>query len=275
MSASTRRTAAADDHFGLRAAESLVREHGGTLEVESAPGLGHDRPGGGPARMIRVVLADDHAVVRRGLAGLIESTDDLEVVGVAQGRQRGGRAGPRAPARRGGDGPPDARARRRRGHPRDRGRADGHRGAGADLVLRPRPDRRRHRGGAVGYLLKDAEPEALLDGIRAVARGESPARPAGRPPAAVARPHARASGGRPRRTSGLSPREAEVLRLVVEGLLNKQIASRLGITERTVKAHLTSAYQRIGVADRTQAALWAQRHDLDGVRPAQPSPAIR
>ena len=53
-----------------------------------------------------------------------------------------------------------------------------------------------------------------------------------------------------------------MLRLVVEGLLNKQIAGRLGITERTVKAHLTSAYQRIGVADRTQAALWAQRHDL-------------
>ena len=49
-----------------------------------------------------------------------------------------------------------------------------------------------------------------------------------------------------------------------EGLLNKQIAQRLGITERTVKAHLTSAYQRIGVADRTQAALGAQRHDLGG-----------
>jgi DNA-binding NarL/FixJ family response regulator len=62
----------------------------------------------------------------------------------------------------------------------------------------------------------------------------------------------------------LSPREAEVLRLVVEGLLNMQIAARLGITERTVKAHLASAYQRIGVADRTQAALWAQRHDLSG-----------
>ncbi len=51
-----------------------------------------------------------------------------------------------------------------------------------------------------------------------------------------------------------------MLRLVVEGLLNKQIAARLGITERTVKAHLTSAYQRIGVADRTQAALWVERH---------------
>ena len=52
--------------------------------------------------------------------------------------------------------------------------------------------------------------------------------------------------------------------LVAEGLANKQIARTLGIAERTVKAHLTSAFQRIGVADRTQAALWAQRHDLGG-----------
>jgi DNA-binding NarL/FixJ family response regulator len=118
--------------------------------------------------------------------------------------------------------------------------------------------------GAVGYLLKDAEPETLLDGIRAVARGESPLDPraARRLLSRTAR-----SGSAPTTDhgvpAGLSPREAEVLRLVVEGLLNKQIAQRLGITERTVKAHLTSAYQRIGVADRTQAALWAQRHDLD------------
>ena len=53
-----------------------------------------------------------------------------------------------------------------------------------------------------------------------------------------------------------------MLRLVVEGLLNKQIAQRLGISERTVKAHLTSVFHRTGVADRTQAALWAQRHQI-------------
>ncbi len=116
--------------------------------------------------------------------------------------------------------------------------------------------------GAVGYLLKDAEPDALLDGIRAVARGESPL-----DPRAARRLLVRASRSGEQapavEASALSPREAEVLRLVVEGLLNKQIAARLGITERTVKAHLTSAYQRIGVADRTQAALWVQRQDLD------------
>jgi DNA-binding NarL/FixJ family response regulator len=58
----------------------------------------------------------------------------------------------------------------------------------------------------------------------------------------------------------LTPREAEVLGLVKSGLANKQIARRLGISERTVKAHLTSVFQRIGVADRTQAALWAERN---------------
>jgi DNA-binding NarL/FixJ family response regulator len=58
----------------------------------------------------------------------------------------------------------------------------------------------------------------------------------------------------------LTTREAEVLELVRTGLANKQIARRLGISERTVKAHLTSVFQRIGVADRTQAAIWAERN---------------
>ena len=71
---------------------------------------------------------------------------------------------------------------------------------------------------------------------------------------------ARAGSGR-----ALSPREEEVLRLLATGLANKQIARRLGITERTVKAHLTSVFQHLGVTDRTQAALWAREHlpDLD------------
>ena len=58
----------------------------------------------------------------------------------------------------------------------------------------------------------------------------------------------------------LTPREEEVLRLVGQGLANKQIARRLGIGERTVKAHLTSVFQRLGVSDRVQAALWAREH---------------
>ena len=58
----------------------------------------------------------------------------------------------------------------------------------------------------------------------------------------------------------LTPREIDVLTLVRQGLANKQIARRLGITERTVKAHLTSAFARIGVRDRTQAAIWVERN---------------
>jgi DNA-binding NarL/FixJ family response regulator len=114
--------------------------------------------------------------------------------------------------------------------------------------------------GAVGYLLKDAEPADLIDGVRAVARGESPLDP--RAARQLIRSRDASTVGPVDQPVDLSPRETEVLRLVVEGLLNKQIAQRLGISERTVKAHLTSIFQRTGVADRTQAALWAERNGL-------------
>ena len=110
--------------------------------------------------------------------------------------------------------------------------------------------------GALGYLLKDAEPDEVLRGIRAVARGESPIDPKA----------ARELLGARRTTStaaaDLTPRESEVLALVRQGLANKQIARRLGISERTVKAHRTSTFQRSGVVDRTQAALWAERNGV-------------
>jgi DNA-binding NarL/FixJ family response regulator len=64
----------------------------------------------------------------------------------------------------------------------------------------------------------------------------------------------------PRPAASLTPREREVLVLVAQGLANKNIARRLGISERTVKSHLTSVFQAIGVVDRTQAALWAREH---------------
>jgi DNA-binding NarL/FixJ family response regulator len=107
--------------------------------------------------------------------------------------------------------------------------------------------------GAIGYLLKDAEPEELLRGIRAAASGESPLAP--RAAAALL-----ADRGRAASSDGLTPREREVLELVGEGLANKQIARRLSISEKTVKAHLTSVFQRLGVGSRTEAALWARRN---------------
>jgi DNA-binding NarL/FixJ family response regulator len=112
--------------------------------------------------------------------------------------------------------------------------------------------------GAVGYLLKDADPEDILEGIRAVSRGESPLHPR----AARELLTSRRSAAVPEREPQLTGRELEVLRLVRQGLANKQIARRLGISERTVKAHLTSVFQRLEVTDRTQAALWAERHGL-------------
>jgi len=213
--------------------------------------------------MIRVVLADDHAVVRRGLTGLLESADDIEVVGVARD---GSEAVDLVREHRPDVAVMDLQMPVLDGVEATRAIVAGDTGTQV-LVLTSFSDHARIdaavEAGAVGYLLKDAEPEVLLDGIRAVARGESPL-----DPRAARRLMERASGApgasQDVPASGLSPREAEVLRLVVEGLLNKQIAQRLGITERTVKAHLTSAYQRIGVVDRTQAALWAQRHHLGG-----------
>jgi DNA-binding NarL/FixJ family response regulator len=107
--------------------------------------------------------------------------------------------------------------------------------------------------GAIGYLLKDAEPDELLRGVRAAARGDWPLDPR------AARLLLGEGGGRPRQPE-LSDREQDVLALVAEGLPNKLIARRLGISERTVKAHLTRIFEQLGVTDRTQAALWAERH---------------
>jgi DNA-binding NarL/FixJ family response regulator len=109
--------------------------------------------------------------------------------------------------------------------------------------------------GALGYLLKDAEPDEILRGVRSASIGDSPMAPR----AAREMISERSRGSV---SSGLSARELEVLGLVAEGLPNKLIARRLEISEKTVKAHLTRVFAEIGVTDRTQAALWAQRHSI-------------
>src|SRR5262247_3379145 len=110
--------------------------------------------------------------------------------------------------------------------------------------------------GAANYILKEADPEDLLRAVRAAARGESPVSPRAGQALFAART------GRLEAAEQLTSRERQVLLLVAEGLVNKQIARRLGITEKTTKAHLTRIYAAIGVSDRTQAALWAERHGL-------------
>lgn len=202
---------------------------------------------------IRVVLVDDHAVLRSGLERLLAGEDDIEVVGTAA------------------DGA-DAVELVRRTRPDvvlmdlQMPGTDGITATrqivaegGTDvLVLTSFSDADRIvaalDAGAVGYLLKDAEPEDVIEGVRAVSRGESPLHP---------RAARQLLGARLTRSDvELTPRETEVLELVRHGLANKQIARRLGISERTVKAHLTSVFSRIGVTDRTQAALWAERRGL-------------
>jgi DNA-binding NarL/FixJ family response regulator len=207
------------------------------------------------AARLRVVLVDDHAVVRRGLADLLSSAPDLDVVGTASDGEEA-QAVVRAER-------PDVVVMDLQMPGTDGVEAT--RAIGAALpdlpvvVLTSFSDRSRIvdalDAGAVGYLLKDADPDDVIEGVRAVARGESPLHPKAARELLLAR-------HRPSEKPQLTPREADVLRLVRQGLANKQIARRLGISERTVKAHLTSAFQRIGVVDRTQAALWADRNGL-------------
>jgi DNA-binding NarL/FixJ family response regulator len=112
--------------------------------------------------------------------------------------------------------------------------------------------------GAVGYLLKDAEPDVLVRAIRDAAAGGAPLSPR----AATALLPGRTPGPSAAAAAALSDREREVLGLVAQGLPNKLVARRLGIAEKTVKAHLTRIFAVLGVSDRTTAALWAQRHDI-------------
>ncbi|MBO0682859.1 MAG: response regulator transcription factor [Candidatus Dormibacteraeota bacterium] len=110
--------------------------------------------------------------------------------------------------------------------------------------------------GAAGYLPKDAGPDELARGVLAAARGESG------DALRVALALVGESSGRTLDGPLLTRRERQVLALVARGLANKQIGRQLGISEKTVKAHLGRTFQRIGVGDRTQAALWAQRNGI-------------
>jgi DNA-binding NarL/FixJ family response regulator len=203
--------------------------------------------------MIDVVVVDDHAIVRTGLVCLLGAADDLRCVGVAAD----GRAALELVERLEPDvvvldlslpgvgGVAVTRALRAAGQ------------ATRVLVLTSFADPElvldAVHAGADGYLLKEADAETILSAVHAVAAGGSPVDPM------VAR-FLLGDLREPPTVALLTEREQEVLELIRQGHPNKAIARRLRITERTVKAHVTHILQRLGVADRTQAALWAERH---------------
>ncbi len=203
--------------------------------------------------MITILLVDDHQLVRAGLRALLESVDDLRVVGEAGD---GDAAVDLAVAERPDVVLMDLSMPRVDGVEATRRLA----AAGVDtrvVVLTSFADQPRVQAalaaGAVGYLLKDSDPRDDISAVRQAAAGHVPI------DARVAQ--ALLPGSQtPAAGHTLSGREAEVLSLVAQGMANKQIARQLGISERTVKAHLGKVFRQIGVADRTSAALWAREH---------------
>lgn len=205
--------------------------------------------------MIGVLVVDDHPMLRAGLAQLLEQADDITLTGLAADGAEGVALALGAH--------PDVVLMDLEMPGLDGIEATRRIRACCEhtqvVILTSFSDRARILdaldAGAAGYLLKDAEPDQLLRGIRAAAAGEAPLAPRAASELLAERHETRPA-------SGLTPREREVLAMVAEGLPNKLIARRLEISEKTVKAHLTRIFERLGVSDRTQAALWAQRHRL-------------
>jgi len=202
--------------------------------------------------VIRVLVVDDHQLVRVGLITLLEAASDIQVAGEAANGQQAIEAAAATT--------PDVVLM-----DLSMPVLDGV--AATRLLLAERPDTRvvaltsfsdRQRvtdilaAGATGYVLKDCRPDELLASVRAAADGHVPLDPR----VAAALLPAR----EPPLADQLSEREKQVLRLVAAGLANKQIARRLGIAESTVKVHTGNIFRRIGVTDRTSAALWAREH---------------
>ena len=215
------------------------------------------------AEPIRVLVVDDHAVVRQGLMSLVEDALDMECVEAAGDAEAAlGLTEELRPdvvmldlSMPGEDGISVIRRMRARSDP------------ARILVLTCYGEGPRVLealdAGADGYLLKHASSDGILEGIRAVAAGDCPIDPRVAPSVITA---LRERG----QSEALTDREREVLELLRQGHSNKVIARRLRIAEGTVKTHVTHILQRVGAADRTQAALWAERH-LRSSRPGQGS----
>jgi DNA-binding NarL/FixJ family response regulator len=213
---------------------------------------------------IRVLIVDDHAVVREGLRTFLEIQDGITVVGeAADGEQALTRADELAPdvilmdlVMPRLDGVGAMRALRERAP------------ASRVIVLTSFLDDGRLMGalraGAAGYLLKDVEPAELARAVRSACAGEAliDTTVAARLLRALSAPDGLAAGAGQDPTGQLTRREREVLGLIASGRSNKRIALELGIAEKTVKTHVGHVLAKLGVADRTQAALVAVQRGL-------------
>lgn len=211
-------------------------------------------------KIIRVLLVDDHQVVRRGLRTFLEIQDDIEVVGEASDGAEGvARAEELRPdvvlmdiKMPGTDGIEALRKLRELANP------------AKVLIVTSFTEQRTVvpalRAGASGYVYKDVDPDALAGAIRSVHAGHVLLQPevAG---ALLAQDEA---GGGTGRGSTLTEREREVLGLIADGRSNREIARALVLSEKTVKTHVSNILMKLDLSDRTQAALWAVRNGAAG-----------
>lgn len=208
--------------------------------------------------MIRVLLVDDHVMIRAGLERLLTQDHGIEVVGVAD---RGATALQLDEQLHPDVVVMDISMPEMDGIETTR-RLTTERADARVVMLTAHTDRNSVLdavdAGALGYLVKDADPATLIAGIHAAANGDAPVDPR----AARVVIDARSEPVGP----VLTDRESEVLALVAQGEANKAIARRLMISEKTVKAHLTKVFAALGVSDRTQAALWAVENGIGGPR---------
>ncbi len=208
---------------------------------------------------IRILIVDDHAIVRKGLRALLEAKSDIEVVGEAA---NGEEAIQQASLLR-----PDVILLDLVMPQKDGIEAIGE-------ILHDDPEARilvltsfadddkvyaAIKGGAMGYLLKDSRPQELLGAIRAVHEGQLSIMPA------IALKLVRElnhDSPEPRTRDPLTPREVVVLRLLAQGLTNQTIAQQLFISDRTVTTHVSNILGKLHLANRTQAALYALKEGL-------------